>query len=81
VGDFNITPWSVYYKWLQSAFSGVLTNVTKQFPVLFTRNLRKLPFVEAHIDHLRVSSGVTVTDLRSVVMPGSDHKAYIFDIQ
>lgn len=81
VGDFNITPWSVYYKWLQSAFSGVLTNVTKQFPVLFTRNLRKLPFVEAHIDHLRVSSGVTVTDLRSVVMPGSDHKAYLFDIK
>ena len=81
VGDFNLTPWSVYYKDMSQVFSGKLTDVTKQFPVLFTRSLFEFPLVKAHIDHLRISSGVYLDGLQSIGMPGSDHRAYVFELK
>lgn len=80
VGDFNVTPRSAYYDGLQAAFSGTLSNATKQFPLLFTWKLRQFPLLRAHIDHLRISSGVTLTNLQSVYVPGSDHRGYLFEI-
>ncbi|MEI7564040.1 MAG: hypothetical protein WCJ39_10890, partial [bacterium] len=60
--------------------SGKLVDVSKQFPILFTRSLFEFPLVKAHIDHLWLSSGVQLDGLQSIGMPGSDHKAYLFDI-
>jgi len=81
VGDFNLTPWSAYYKDMSQAFSGKLVDVTKHFPILFTWRLFALPFLQAHIDHLLVSTGVIIDNLQSVTIPGSDHKGFLFDIK
>lgn len=80
VGDFNVTPRSAYYKDMEEGFSGRLFNMTTQFSLLFTRTLWQFPFLQAHIDHLRVSSGVHVDALESLSLPGSDHKGYLFEI-
>ena len=81
VGDFNVTPRSAYYKDMNQTFSGKLVDVTKQFPILFTRRLFAFPLLQAHIDHLRISSGVHLDGLESVILPGSDHKGYFFSIE
>lgn len=81
VGDFNVTPWSAYYKDMQEVFSGKLSNATQQFPVLFTRRLFAFPLLQAHIDHLWISSGVQLDGLESISLPGSDHKGYLFGIE
>lgn len=80
VGDMNITPWSAYYQDMKEVFSGRLTNATQQFPILFTWKLFALPFLQAHIDHLRVSSGVHVNSLQRIVLPGSDHKWFLMQL-
>lgn len=78
VGDFNITPWSTYYSLIDGVFSGSLANITKNIPFLFTWKLKLLPFLQAHIDHLWTTSSLHVRWLTSVVLPGSDHKAFLF---
>ena len=80
VGDFNITPWSLYYDILSSAFSGKLVNATQGIPFLFTRKFKTFPLFRAHIDHLWTSSSLTVQNLEAITMPGSDHKAFLFTI-
>jgi len=80
VGDFNVTPWSSYYSILSDAFSGELVNATKRIPFLFTRRLKEFPVFQAHIDHLWTTPSLTVQDLRILVMPGSDHKAFLFTL-
>lgn len=81
VGDFNITPWSSYYSILSDAFSGNLTNMTKRLPFLFTWKFKIFPLFQAHIDHVWTSSSLIVKNLRSISMPGSDHKAFLFTLQ
>lgn len=81
VGDFNVTPRSVYYQDMVSVFSGKLTNTTQQFPILFTRRLFALPLLQAHIDHVRISSWVQLDGLESIGIPGSDHRGYFFEVQ
>ena len=39
LGDFNTSPRSAYYADFAGSFSGTLENITKTFPILFTRNL------------------------------------------
>ena len=56
IGDFNITPWSPYYDILTQAFSGKLINITQRIPLLFTRKLKGLSLIFAHIDHVWASS-------------------------
>ena len=80
VWDFNVTPWSPYYTILSAAFSGNLVNMTKYIPFLFTRKLSLFPLVQAHIDHLWASSSLTVQNLKSITLPGSDHKAFLFTL-
>ena len=80
VGDFNVTPRSAYYQDMKAVFSGKLTNATQQFPILFTRRLFGFPLLQAHIDHVWISSGVQFNGLQSVNLPGSDHKGYLLEI-
>jgi endonuclease/exonuclease/phosphatase (EEP) superfamily protein YafD len=81
VGDFNITPWSPYYKILSTAFSGEMTDATKRIPFLFTRRLKEFPLFQAHIDHLWTTPSLTVQDLKILPMPGSDHRAFLFTLK
>jgi len=78
--DFNTTPWSSYYRILDTAFSGTLVNVSSRIPFLFTWKLMWLPLFQAHIDHVWVSNSLHVPFLRSVRIPGSDHKGFLFEL-
>lgn len=80
VWDFNITPWSVYYDILSTAFSGNLTNVTARIPFLFTRRFKQLPLFFSHIDQLFTTTSVIVENLDVITIPGSDHKGFLFTI-
>jgi endonuclease/exonuclease/phosphatase (EEP) superfamily protein YafD len=80
VGDFNITPWSAYYPAFADVFSGQMSNITEQVSVLFTRRLFYLPLVWSHIDHLWASTGL-VQDFRTVYLPGSDHRGFVFTLK
>jgi len=74
IGDFNTTPWSPRYWRFAEVFSGDFVNVTRSFPILFTRRLVPLPLFWAHIDHLFVNKEVRIKDLHVVTVPGSDHR-------
>jgi endonuclease/exonuclease/phosphatase family metal-dependent hydrolase len=80
VWDFNVSPCSPYYTILSTAFSGELINMTKYIPFLFTRKLTLFPLIQAHIDHLWTSSSLTVKNLKTITLPGSDHKAFLFTL-
>ncbi len=80
VGDFNITPRSPYYDILATSFSGKLDNSTKILPFLTTRRLKEMPIFQAHIDHVWASPTLDVQWLQTIKMPGSDHKAFLFEV-
>jgi len=80
IWDFNISPWSYYYKQLNSSFSWKLTDITRDFPILFTWRLFNAPIFWSHIDYLWVSSWIDIYGLKSVKIPWSDHKGFIFKL-
>ena len=102
IGDFNISPWSNYYKDFARSLSGELQNSTRNFPFLFTWSLSemlkvhhdfeflplwlrigagKFPLLRSHIDHLFISPNVKIQNLKSIQIPGSDHRGFVFDIE
>ena len=42
VWDFNVSPWSVFYKRFASAFESKMRNITRTPNILFTRNLSEM---------------------------------------
>ncbi len=80
VGDFNVTPRSPYYDILTTAFSGELENQTKRIPFLFTRRFKEFPLFQAHIDHVWTTPSLAVQSLKTITLPGSDHRAFLFTI-
>ena len=79
VGDFNTTPWSAYYGDIDQVFSGSLVDFSRYLPFVRTWRLFQFPLVQAHIDHIRATSG-TVQSLTALPVLGSDHLAYLFRI-
>lgn len=73
IWDFNVSPWSAYYKILENWFGG-LKNITKNFTILFTWRIRALSFLTSHIDHIFVSDNVLVDNIVKVKTPNSDHR-------
>jgi endonuclease/exonuclease/phosphatase (EEP) superfamily protein YafD len=59
LGDFNVSPWSVYYKNLEERLSG-MNNLTKNFTVLFTWAVKYMPVLQTHIDHIFVNDNMVV---------------------
>lgn len=79
VGDFNLTPWSIYYDRFVENLD--VYNASRMFsPILFTRRIYRLPLIWAHIDQLFVQN-IFVERLQSLSIPGSDHRAYSFTIR
>ena len=81
LGDFNTTPWSVYYREFAQWFSGEFINITRKFPLLFTRRLFPLPFIWAQIDHIFVNQLVQISDFWILDVPWSDHKWFSFIVR
>lgn len=73
LGDFNVSPWSIYYKKLEKKLVGMV-NLTKNFTILFTWTVRYMPLLQTHIDHLFVNDSIVVENVERVDTPGSDHK-------
>ncbi|MEI6426410.1 MAG: endonuclease/exonuclease/phosphatase family protein [Candidatus Absconditabacteria bacterium] len=81
LGDFNTTPWSVYYREFAQGFSGDFINVTRDFPGLFTWRLLSLPFIWAQIDHVFINTLIEISDFEMIDVPGSDHKGFHFIVR
>jgi endonuclease/exonuclease/phosphatase (EEP) superfamily protein YafD len=77
VGDFNLTPWSAFYKKFEKGFEGRLAPLFRK--PIFTRSLRDLKFLNAHIDRV-FTSGVKVGSVVVEDLLGSDHHAISFDV-
>lgn len=78
VGDFNITPWSLYYDRFVEHLD--LYNATRVFPILFTRRIYRFPVFWAHIDQLLIRD-IFIEKLHSITIPGSDHRGYSFVVR
>ncbi|HKL44559.1 MAG TPA: endonuclease/exonuclease/phosphatase family protein, partial [Candidatus Absconditabacterales bacterium] len=78
IGDFNVSPWSYYYKDLEDNLIG-LRNLTKNFTILFTWSIKYLPFLSSHIDHIFVSDNLTFNNIEKINMPGSDHDGFLLN--
>lgn len=80
IGDFNISPWSIFYKnfqdWLWSGF----INLSKKSPILFSRYLYGLPIFWSHIDHAWINFDVKKSYLKSVKINWSDHRGLLINI-
>jgi len=80
VGDFNISPWSTFYKnfqdWLWSGF----VNLSKKTPILFSRYLFEFPIFWSHIDHAWVNFDVKELYLKSIKVGWSDHRGLLIKI-
>ena len=78
IWDFNVSPWSKYYKDFSYSLSW-LQNITTKFSHLFTRNISYLPFIQSHIDHIFTSQDVEVWNIQIVDTPGSDHRWFYIE--
>lgn len=78
LGDFNTTPWSIYYKEFAQGFAGEFINVTRDYPFLFTWKLLSFPFIQAQIDHVFINNLIQISDFNLVNIPWSDHKGFSF---
>jgi endonuclease/exonuclease/phosphatase (EEP) superfamily protein YafD len=78
IGDFNVSPWSYYYKNIEKSFVG-LKNMTKNFTILFTWRLKLLSFVTSHIDHIFINENSDVSDIIRLKTPNSDHRWFFIE--
>lgn len=76
--DFNVSPWSIYYKKLEAVMSG-FKNMTKNFRILFTWRIKLLPFIISHIDHIFIDDDSVVSNITKLNTPGSDHRWFFIE--
>lgn len=75
--DFNLSPWSFYYKKFSSTIKD-LENISSAFGFRNSWCLSYVPFVCSHIDHVFVGSWIDVSQFENVSIAGSDHQWYYF---
>lgn len=80
VGDFNISPWSAFYKKFQNWLWSGFINLSKKSPILFSRYLFELPIFWSHIDHVWVNFDIKSSYLKSVKVNWSDHRGLLMKI-
>ncbi len=79
-GDFNVTPWSIYYKNFSQNIDSQLQNISLIKPYLFSRRDARLPYLQTHIDFVRVDNDTQINYFQKISLPGSDHDAFIFSV-
>lgn len=75
VGDFNVSPWSLYYQHLSTDLQAFFVNITRSLPWLMTRSLGDGGIVASHIDHVWVKNPETVRAIQHIPFTWSDHDA------
>ncbi len=79
VWDWNTTPFSWYYRHiLVPSFSGMFHNLSLDIWPLFTWKLFYFPFLQAHIDHVWISSHIKISSFIPIAIPCSDHDWFVF---
>lgn len=81
IGDFNTSPWSVFYWKFAEGFNREFVNITRSLPILFTWKSVWFPLFWSHIDHIFANKLVSIKNLQQVDIPGSDHKWFSFLIK
>jgi len=81
IGDFNVSPWSAFYKSFEKRFEGILRNIARDYRPFFTWSLWAQEILIAHIDHIFVSDDIQIGAFYVEDLPGSDHHAIIFDVE
>jgi endonuclease/exonuclease/phosphatase (EEP) superfamily protein YafD len=76
-GDFNMTPWSLYYQHLIEKTS--LRPVSTGSPKL-TWSAYQIPLLSLDIDHTLTSEAITLHQYELIQNTGSDHKAQFFRV-
>lgn len=86
IGDFNISPWSIYYQslntelqqlWLTNESTTISTTQYLQTTIPLTRCHDQLPFICSHIDHVWSTHP---THLQQIHITGSDHYGFVGEI-
>lgn len=80
VGDFNVSPWSIFYKRFQNWLWSGFVNLTRQPPILFTWYLLYVPIFWSHIDHVWVNFDLKNLSLKSIKIDWSDHRGLLIKI-
>jgi endonuclease/exonuclease/phosphatase (EEP) superfamily protein YafD len=78
MGDLNTTMWSPFYQRMETAAG--LRNARRGFGVLPTWPSTLPWWMRIPIDHVLVSPDVEVRSLRTVAVPGSDHRGVVADL-
>lgn len=78
-GDFNLTPWSPFYKTFHQAVSQQVYNLAQGRGLFFTWRILR-PF-SAHIDHVFASSDIKIQKFQVDESLGSDHRIVIADVE
>jgi len=81
IGDFNTSPWSIFYRNFAKWFEWEYINITRSLPIVFTRKSFIAPFLWSHIDHIFINKFVKITDFSVVSIPDSDHRWFLFNIK
>ncbi|AHB41249.1 hypothetical protein P148_SR1C00001G0454 [candidate division SR1 bacterium RAAC1_SR1_1] len=81
IGDFNTSPWSIFYWKFAEGFNREFVNITRSLPILFTRKSVGFPLFWSHIDHIFANKLVFIKELQVINIPGSDHKGFSFWIK
>lgn len=73
IGDFNLSPWSIYYKKLEKSLDS-LYDLTKNFSVATTWAYNWIWLIASHIDHVFVDNKSKIDNLQLISTPWSDHR-------
>ncbi len=76
IGDFNLSPWSYYYKQFIKHLN-VLNALSFQFPN-YTRSLLQQWIFRSHIDQLFISPEIKVSEINIQNLTWSDHRSFSF---
>ena len=81
LGDFNTSPWSIFYWNFARWFEWEYINITRFLPIVFTWKSTALPILWSHIDHVFVNKFVKISNFSVVSISGSDHFWFLFNIK
>lgn len=92
MGDFNTTPRSSYYQKFIDILPADMYHISTYLPPHNTRsrhtqnreenNILSFLFqpIQAHIDHVFLTSDIQLHDAQLIYLPGSDHRGYLYTI-
>ena len=79
IWDFNISPWSHYYKQFTKHLN--MVNALSYQSPNYTRSLHEKWIFRSHIDHLFISPRINISKINIENLTWSDHRSFTFKFQ